>query len=339
MECEIKKIMRYLSLFSGIGGFEQSIQKKFTNATCIGYSEIDKYALKIYQKHFPNHHNLGDIKRIQREDILQLGRCDLVIAGFPCTNLSSMANFKGNNQGLEGPKSGLFYELVRILKYIIEINPNVYFIIENNHSMRLKEKENIYNTLSSLSQIYVNVIDNSLFGIQKRTRIIWSNFNYNISTPLQIQTWGDVLEPLPITNNYKISDKLLNCLNKLYDYNNPKGFTTIAIKHDDSYMFQDIKTKTQKSRWEIQKKSDTSSNKSRTIVSASGGSNNLLIDRRGYNNTHFIVRKFTVVEIERLFGFPDNYTDIVSDTQRKKCLGNSIPIFIVDNIIKDLVIK
>lgn len=80
------------------------------NLECLGYSEIDKYALKIYNRHFPNHKNLGDIKCIQKDDIVKLGKCDLVVAGFPCTNLSSMANFKGNNKGLKGPKSGLFYE-------------------------------------------------------------------------------------------------------------------------------------------------------------------------------------------------------------------------------------
>lgn len=51
--------MKYLSLFSGIGGFELGIGEK---GTCVGYSEIDKYARQIYEKHFPTHKWLGDIK-------------------------------------------------------------------------------------------------------------------------------------------------------------------------------------------------------------------------------------------------------------------------------------
>ena len=49
---EIKSI-KYLSLFSGIGGFELAIQSIFPNAECVGFSEIDKHAIKTYKKHFP----------------------------------------------------------------------------------------------------------------------------------------------------------------------------------------------------------------------------------------------------------------------------------------------
>ena len=50
---------RYLSLFSGIGGFESAIHSVFPAAECVGYSEVDKFALRCYQHHFPNHVNLG----------------------------------------------------------------------------------------------------------------------------------------------------------------------------------------------------------------------------------------------------------------------------------------
>ena len=52
--------MKYLSLFSGIGGFEYGIQqsKYAEKMECIGFSEIDKYAKSIYRKHFPEHPDL-----------------------------------------------------------------------------------------------------------------------------------------------------------------------------------------------------------------------------------------------------------------------------------------
>ena len=108
--------MKYISLFSGIGGFEQGIHKIYPNAECIAYSEIDKYAIQIYKTHFPEHVNLGDITKITNSKIKGLVKkygCDLVVSGFPCTNLSSMANIKGDNSGLKGPKSGLFYDMIR----------------------------------------------------------------------------------------------------------------------------------------------------------------------------------------------------------------------------------
>jgi len=50
--------MKYFDAFTGIGGFTKAIQEVYKEKTeCVGYSEIDKYACQIYQKHFPNHKN------------------------------------------------------------------------------------------------------------------------------------------------------------------------------------------------------------------------------------------------------------------------------------------
>jgi site-specific DNA-cytosine methylase len=49
--------MNYFSAFSGIGGFELWIQRVLPDAKCIGYSEIDKFAIKTYSHHFPDHQN------------------------------------------------------------------------------------------------------------------------------------------------------------------------------------------------------------------------------------------------------------------------------------------
>lgn len=75
--------MKYISLFSGIGGFEVGIQnsKYGKDFECIGYSEIDKYALSIYEKHFPEHKYLGDVTKIDTKDLPDF---DLLVGGFPC---------------------------------------------------------------------------------------------------------------------------------------------------------------------------------------------------------------------------------------------------------------
>jgi DNA (cytosine-5)-methyltransferase 1 len=77
--------MKYLSLFSGIGGFELAIQSVFPNAECIGFSEIDKYAIQTYRKHYPDHPALGSITDINP---LTLPDFDLIVGGFPCQDLS-----------------------------------------------------------------------------------------------------------------------------------------------------------------------------------------------------------------------------------------------------------
>lgn len=56
--------MKFLSLFSGIGGFEVGLQNSSKDFECVGYSEIDKYATNIYERHF-DYHNFGDVTQIE----------------------------------------------------------------------------------------------------------------------------------------------------------------------------------------------------------------------------------------------------------------------------------
>lgn len=79
--------MKYLSLFSGIGGFEQGIHTVFPDtAECLGFSEVDKNCISIYKHHFPDHENLGDICEIDFKPFY--GQVDLVVGGSPCKDLS-----------------------------------------------------------------------------------------------------------------------------------------------------------------------------------------------------------------------------------------------------------
>lgn len=59
--------MKYFSMFSGVGGFEYGIEKAGEvigkRAECIGYSEVDKYAIQVYRYHYPEHKNYGDSQR------------------------------------------------------------------------------------------------------------------------------------------------------------------------------------------------------------------------------------------------------------------------------------
>lgn len=113
--------MNYLDLFSGIGGFSKGLQDagvKFNNHF---FSEIDKNAISIYQEHFPNAIGVGDVSTIR--DVSHFGKIDLITFGFPCQDLS----IAGKGRGLEGSRSGLFYEAMRLVR---ELKPT-YFIFEN----------------------------------------------------------------------------------------------------------------------------------------------------------------------------------------------------------------
>ena len=61
--------MKVLSLCSGVGGAELALEQSDIDAEVIGYAEIDKFASSIYEKHFPNHKNLGDLTKIKAEEL------------------------------------------------------------------------------------------------------------------------------------------------------------------------------------------------------------------------------------------------------------------------------
>lgn len=347
--------MKYLSFFSGIGGFEVAIYRVFPDAECIGYSEISTPALKVYKKHFPTHENLGDITKISLSDIRKLvkkkGGCDLIFGGFPCKNLSSLAtlNINGDSGGLEGNQSKLFYNLLRIFKVLVSINKNIHFVFENNTSMKLSNRILITNLIKQVysKDVYLTKLDSSLFGVQTRKRLFWTDFNIPIDNIKCIQTWNDVLEPVENIIKYKVSEKMLQCLNKTYEQKNSSTVKTIhKCEHNDNFYMKFTPNVCYRSRWDMGFISDTMEQKiyvypvgkSRTILSSSGN-NNLLIDRRFGNNKEFIVRKMATVEKEKLFGFDIGYTQCLNSfTAEETVLGNSVVVHVIVHIFQSLIL-
>lgn len=112
--------MRYIDLFSGIGGFALGLKHAGIEFEEHWFSEIDKNAINIYKKHFPNAKELGNVRAIR--DFSGI-KADIITFGFPCQDLS----VAGKRRGLAGARSGLFFEAVRIIR---ELKPK-YFIFEN----------------------------------------------------------------------------------------------------------------------------------------------------------------------------------------------------------------
>lgn len=126
--------MRALSLFSGYGGIDLALKEHITQT--IAYVEIEEYAQKIIayrmaEGSLQRAPILADVKNIRGKP----GICDIIFGGFPCQDIS----VAGTGKGLEGERSGLFYEIIRLTK---EIRPSFVFL-ENVPAIRTRGLEQV----------------------------------------------------------------------------------------------------------------------------------------------------------------------------------------------------
>lgn len=156
--------MKYFSAFSGIGGFDfPMIQEGWE---CIGFSEIDKHAEKVYLKHFPDHKNYGDITKIIESEIPDF---DLFCGGFPCQPFS----VAGNRKGFEDTRGTLFFDIARILSHK---RPR-YIFLENVKGLLSHENGKTFQTilgvLSDLGYfVEWQMLNSKNFGVpQSRERV------------------------------------------------------------------------------------------------------------------------------------------------------------------------
>ena len=172
--------MKVLSLFDGMSCTQLALKNLGVNVETYYSSEIDKYAIQITQKNFPDTIQLGDIKDIKGKDLPEI---DLIVAGSPCQGFS----FAGKQLAFDDPRSALFFEFIRLLK---EVKPK-YFLLEN---VRMK-KEHMEVINQQISEVYPEVGSETLFGgvepilinsaklsAQNRQRYYWTNIP-NIEQP------------------------------------------------------------------------------------------------------------------------------------------------------------
>lgn len=169
--------MKVLSLFDGISCGQIALKKSGINCEEYFASEIDKNAIKIALKNFPNTIQLGDVSSIQAKE---LPKIDLLIGGSPCQSFSQTIS---NNTGFDG-KSKLFFEYLRLLK---EINPK-YFLLEN--VVMKKEWENIITGYLNVEPKHIN---SENFSAQSRPRVYWTNIPIK-EIPKNISVLEDILE-------------------------------------------------------------------------------------------------------------------------------------------------
>lgn len=259
-------------------------------------SEIDKHAKEITQKNYPNTKQIGSVLDVKGED---LPKTFLMMGGSPCQDLSS-SNVWTEQKGLEGAKSSLFWEYVRLLN---ELKPK-FFLLENVGSAKKSDIEIIDRELG-VKGIKFN---SKLVLPQNRNRVYWTNIPFELPKDEMILTMQDLLEK-QVDDKYYITQKMYDCIISP----GTKGWQSGKMEIDLKIARPLTAT--------MHKMHRADTDNYITGIAPEGKTN---------------VRRLTPIECERLQGVKDNYTQGVSDTQRYRMLGNGWTVNVISHIFKSL---
>ena len=205
----------YLDLFHGIGGFALGAYwagMKFENHYC---SDIELYCQKLYQLRFPDSIQLGDISKI---DFEQLPKGEWIITGgFPCQDIS----IAGKGAGIEGERSGLWFEMWRAIRVL---RPR-FVIAENVGAITFRGLDRV---LSSLAEIgydaeWQDIRAEDLGAPHKRERIwiiAYPNIKVESKSTKYAKITGELVPPT------RCCDKISDTISK-YDDNSGYGASEI----------------------------------------------------------------------------------------------------------------
>lgn len=318
MDNKMKNKLKVLSLFDGISVAQQALKELGFDVEYYA-SEIDKYAISITQKNHPETIQVGDVKKILGAGIIirnygkDIKEVDLLIGGSPCQDLSIA---KKNRKGLDGERSGLFWEYVRILK---EVKPK-YFVLENVNSMPKEAKDIITEALG----VEPIMIDAGLVSAQSRKRLFWTNIP-NIQQP---KDRGIVLKDILLPKTYTEFDKSFALT---ASYNGAVLWNSVDKSQRTMVWTKPIKVGHFKSGGQGQRV--YSINGKSVTLSAMGGGWGA---KTGLYLIKDFARKLEPIECERLQSLPDNYTDGASKNERRKMLGNAFNKEVVKHILNNL---
>lgn len=192
-------MLKLLSLFTGIGAFEKALERLNIDYELVGFSEIDKFAIKSYCAihNVPENKNLGDITKINIDKIPDF---DLLTWGFPCQDISIAGRMEGIKKGT---RSGLYYEGYKILK---AKRPGISIIenVKNLTSKRFKEQfETILKDIKELGyNNYWQVLNAKNYSVpQNRERIFIVSIRKDIDK-------NNFVFPSPVELKLKLKDLL-----------------------------------------------------------------------------------------------------------------------------------
>lgn len=200
---------KVLDLFSGIGGFSLGLERTGGFET-VAFCEIDSFCRKVLRKHWPDVRIHKDICKLKSESYKNV---DVICGGFPCQDIS-LSNIDA--QGLEGARSGLWYEYLRLIR---EIRPK-YVIVENVAALLIRGLSSVLGGLAESGyDAEWDCLSASMFGApHRRDRIFIIAYTDN-RTALPTMEIGQAIDAETATKKAVLPLRFVNDIR-------PKGWVS-----------------------------------------------------------------------------------------------------------------
>lgn len=293
------KGINVLSLFDGISCGMIALERAGIAVNTYYASEIDENAMAISNRNYPNIIQIGDINDWENWNI-PWESIDLIMGGSPCQGFS----FAGKQLNFEDERSKLFFKFADILSYAKRKNKQVKFVFEN--VCMKKEYEDVIT--KTLGHIPVK-INSRLVSAQDRKRLYWTNFYFNNPKDKKVSA-KDIIGEECFAGSMR--GRRIDEFGKRADGRKELPIVQqIECRKDDKFNCVTTVTKDNVVVFGKERFFEASKNKDKW-------------------------RYLTAEEMEKLQTLPVGYTDCVSDSARKKAIGNGWTVDVIAHILKFL---
>ena len=332
--------MNILSLFNGISGLHLSCERAGIEVGTCYYSEIDKFANKVTEHHYPNDIALGDVTK-WREWNIDWSSIDLVGAGFPCQSWS----LAGKQLGDKDERGMLFWTTLEIIAHVLKHNPKAKFLMENVKMKKDFEQYITHHTEQALGRVEKTLINSALVSAQNRQRYYWTNFEVTQPEDKGILL-RDILEDGVEAQGGAIRGRYNtdgSTSQKLECNNQEKTNSLTTVQKDNVVIYRPCERINEKTEGHVATATDIKGMDCiKRVYGQDGKAPTLTTMGGGHREPKVAVsdityRKLTPTECARLQTFPDGWCEsVVSKTQSYKAYGNSWTIDVIAHILKGL---
>jgi DNA (cytosine-5)-methyltransferase 1 len=300
-------MMKVGSLFTGVGGLDLGFENQGFSISWV--CDKEKTCRKILSKRFPSAKIYDDVCTI---DPTEVSPVDVVVGGFPCQDLS----VAGERKGLEGERSGLFYEFIRIVRDMPK-RPS-FVVVENVPGMLTSNNGKDFGIVlsemvkqCSPKSIAWRTLDSRFFGVPHRRERVF------VVADLAEERASKILA---LDEDMRGDIRKREAKGK----NSVSTFSELFDEYVEEYPIAIRKSRKAQSTFDFETWVQTDYANTLNLFDINQRSSNLVIESKNE------VRMLTPIECERLQGFPDNWTEGLSDTSRYNQMGNAVTVNVAE---------